>query len=115
MEIRQREREEREEAAREILVMRLNLHNDYAKTFGTEHGRRVLTDIINSSFIWRTSFTNSRDTSSFNEGVRASLLAIADNIPGIYAECVYKQGQSAEQALIDELNSQKKELDKKKD
>lgn len=89
-----------------------NRRRMYQKTFGSETGRMVLKDQLNSSYFFRTSFTGNSQ-SYYQEGERGKLLDILSYIPEIAGQVIWEWCKDQETALDDYQRHMLLELDMK--
>ncbi len=75
------------------LLRRRQLARDYIETFSTDHGKRVLADILNRAGVTRPQFHSDPGVTQFNEGHRHLAFSIfrqvhssLDQLPDFIAE-----------------------------
>jgi hypothetical protein len=81
------------------LQARIELKRDYMETFSTEHGKRVLADILAQAGVTRPRFDADPGVTQFWEGHRHLAMSI------------YRQVHSSMDALTDLLSEEQKRTD----
>ena len=56
------------------------LDADYVAVFSTEHGERVLRDLMSGCYFWQNTCEESTHKTAFNEGRRNVVLEILDHV-----------------------------------
>ncbi len=70
--------------AAQKLQERLSLRRDYAETFGTPHGQRVLADIMAKAGVTTPRFHADPSVTQFNEGARHMAFSIFRQVHGSF-------------------------------
>lgn len=84
---------------------KLQLKHDYIETFSTEHGQRVLHDILARAGVTRSQFHADPAVTQFREGHRHLALSIfrqanhsIDALPGLMSEELKRQEEQQKEA-----------------
>ncbi len=98
MDLRERERIERENQKKEDYRQWLKERDLLIETFGTSAGRETLLSLMERHYFFSTTFTNSGVT-AFREGERNVILRLLDHIPGLMGEVILRRCREKEETI----------------